>query len=229
MLPPSRRDPEVVRHSASVRWLHWIVAASFLTAGFSGFVVYFPKVLGWGAPLFGGRKGAQHLHPWFALVFTVAFALQFLQWLRRMKWTPADSRFLRHPFQVEPGTGFFNGGQKAYFWAVFASAVVFLATGMVWWYKLSFPHDVYMTCRFIHRVTGLVMAAGLFVHIYKATWGEAGTFRSMITGKVTLEWARLRRPVWHEELTGVPANSSPAADPGRAPPPENRAEGAAPS
>ena len=202
-------DGEIVRHSAATRILHWIVAASFLVTAFSAFIVYWPKVLGWAAPIFGGRKGAENLHPWFALVFTAAFAVQFAQWLSRMRWTPADTRFLRNipkfglkaPDPADPETGFFNGGQKAYFWAVAISAIIFLLTGLVWWYKLSFPHDVYMTCRFIHRTVGIVMLAALGVHASKATLGEPGTFMAMVSGRVTLDWVKRHRPGWNVEAT----------------------------
>jgi formate dehydrogenase subunit gamma len=44
------------------------------------------------------------------------------------------------------------------------------------------------------------MSAGLLVHIYKATIGEPGTFRSMVSGTVTRQWARSRRPKWYRDL-----------------------------
>ena len=42
-------------------------------------------------PLFGGGPMTRLLHPWFSLGFVVFFALQVLNWLAPMTWTPDDS------------------------------------------------------------------------------------------------------------------------------------------
>src|SRR5579862_2932733 len=117
---------EIPRHSAYTRFVHWAVAICFFLALFSGFVDFFAKGMAWLAPVFGGRKSAAHLHPWFSLAFVAFFVLQFANWLARMKWRPPDSRFvqkavanpLRPGAYIDPETGFFNGGQKLFFWLV---------------------------------------------------------------------------------------------------------------
>ena len=86
------------------------------------------------------------LHPWFSLGFVVAFALQIVNWPAPMAWTSDDRRWLKHlkayvtnaePLET-PYVGFFNAGQKLYFWAIVVSAVLFLVTGIPMW----FPSDV---------------------------------------------------------------------------------------
>jgi len=131
-----------------------------------------------------------------------------LAWRKKARWTPADSQFVRdmptharHPSRQQPeDTGFFNGGQKLYFWAVIWSCVIFLITGIVWAFRYQVPHNVYAVCRTTHRVLGVIMLIGLVVHIYKASIGEPGTLRSMIRGTVTAQWARTRRPLWWREV-----------------------------
>ena len=201
---------EIARHSGYARFLHWAGGLCFILGLLSGIGLLFKPQFGWLLPMFGGKKLAEELHPWFGLGFTFFFVFQFINWLGRMRWTAADFAFLRkvfshvlHPNAPAPAeTGFFNGGQKAYFWSVAASAVLFLATGIVYWFKEHFPNGLYLVCRFTHRAAGIVVAVMLLAHIYKATIGEPGTFRSMIGGKVTEEWARLRRPRWHRDLKG---------------------------
>lgn len=203
-------EPDVLRHSPYTRFVHWGVALFFLLAALSGFTDYFPKAMAWVAPLFGGRKGAQFIHPWFSLGFEAFLLLQFFNWYRPMLWRAADNGFIRHLTKhilpgkepAPPDTGFFNGGQKLYFWFVIASAVVFLGTGLVWWFKSSFSKELYEVCRTIHRLLAFAVAAGLLVHIYKATLGEPGVFRSMLRGTVTAQWARTRRPGWLRDLRG---------------------------
>ena len=139
------------------------------------------------------------------VLFTILLGLA---WRKVGRWGAADSEFARrmphhilHAGEVQPAeTGFFNGGQKLYFWSVIVTGVVFLVTGIVWSFRYQVPHNVYAVCRTTHRVVGVVMLAGLLVHIYKATIGEPGTLRSMLRGTVTTEWARTRRPKWFREI-----------------------------
>ena len=208
---PGAPDPaEVRRHGPAARLLHWLLAASFILVMATGLALYWRSILGWTLPLFGGKDSAVNLHFWTGLVLAAAALLLFLVWRRLARWTPTDSHFVRHlsayaasPDQVPPPeTGFFNGGQKLYFWSVMVSTVIFVVTGLVWWFRKEVPQNVYAVCRTTHRVLAVIMSAGFLVHVYKATIGEAGTFGSMVTGKVTVAWARARRPNWYRELGG---------------------------
>ena len=216
---------KIARHSAYARFLHWAGGLCFILGLLSGLGLFLKPQFGWLLPMFGGRKLAEELHPWFGLGFVFFFIFQFFSWLPRMRWKPADREFLRHvlahvrhPNAPAPAeTGFFNGGQKAYFWTVAASAAIFLETGIVYWFPKYFPKGLYAAFRYTHRAAGIVMAVALLAHIFKATIGEPGTFRSMLGGKVTEEWARLRRPRWHRDLRGaagdVPSGAPPVPDP----------------
>src|SRR5205807_632253 len=81
------------------------------------------------------------MHPWFGLAFVFFFALQTLNWLTPMKWTPADSRWMRNIKNAvtgaeklePPDTGFFNAGQKAQFWEIVIGCIAFLITGIILW------------------------------------------------------------------------------------------------
>src|SRR5215471_11750992 len=118
------RRGELLRHPLYTRFLHWSVSLFFILALISGFVVYSPWLYRWLTPLFGGGAMTRTLHPWFGLGFVVFFCFQFINWLRPMTWTKTDDRFLRNikgyaknEKNLEPeDTGFFNGGQKLYFW-----------------------------------------------------------------------------------------------------------------
>src|SRR5215207_5369157 len=117
---------ELFRYPLYTRFLHWSVAIFFILALLTGLAIYSPHLFYFLTPLFGGGAMTRFLHPWFSLAFTLFFFFQFLNWLAPMAWTKADSRFLRHIKEYatnqekrEPeDTGFFNGGQKLYFWAI---------------------------------------------------------------------------------------------------------------
>ncbi len=208
---PPAPSPEILRHTFFVRAVHWLIAICFLLEVATGFALYWLR-LRWLLPFFGGKHEAIAIH----LISGMGLALLCVpilhQWWRRMRWTPADSHFVRHlrahalrPEQAQPAdTGYFNGGQKLFFWSFIISTAYFLITGLVWWWRREpwMPNEVYVVARTSHRVLAVIMTGALLVHLYKATLGEPGTLASMVKGTVTTNWARLRRPGWFRELGG---------------------------
>src|SRR5512143_2898307 len=88
-------EGELLRHGVYTRFLHWMVGIFFFLALLSGFGIYMPWIFRWFTPLFGGGALTRMLHPFFGLGFVLFFALQFFNWLAPMRWTPADSRWMR--------------------------------------------------------------------------------------------------------------------------------------
>ena len=201
---------ELLRHPVYTRVLHWSVAIFFILSLISGFAIYSPWLYRWLTPLFGGGARTRALHPWFGLLFTIFFLFQFLNWFAPMAWTAADRRWLRrireystHTSRVEPEeVGFFNGGQKIYFWAIAASAVLFLITGVLMWFDNVFGRWLVAVSYVIHDIAALLMLAGFIIHVYEGTSHQPGTFRSMINGTVTERWAWTHHPGWYRALTG---------------------------
>ncbi len=201
---------EIVRHSFSVRVVHWLIALCFILAMATGLALYWASILRWMVPYFGGTHAAIAIHLLAGLGLAALAIPIFFLWKKRMRWTAADTYFVRHmrehglrPDQAQPtDTGFFNGGQKLFFWAFVISTAYLLVTGLVWWWRREpwMPKEVYVVCRTSHRVVAVIMSGALLIHLYKATIGEPGTFASMVKGTVTATWARLRRPGWFREL-----------------------------
>jgi len=201
---------ELLRHPVYTRVLHWSVAISFILSLLSGFAIYSPWLYRWLTPLFGGGPMTRFLHPWFALLFTVLFVFQFMNWLAPMRWTSSDRRWMRRIRAYVSNTekreaedvGFFNGGQKLYFWAIVFSAVLFLITGLLLWFDDVVPRWLVAVSYVLHDIAALVMLAGFIIHIYEGTAAQPGTFRSMTDGTVTEEWASTHHPVWYAEVAG---------------------------
>jgi formate dehydrogenase subunit gamma len=200
---------ELLRYPLYTRLLHWMVALFFVLSLLSGFALYSPHLFHWLTPLFGGGPTTRLLHPWFGVAFGLFFFLQFLNWFVPMTWTKTDSYFLRHIKEyatniekLEPeDTGFFNGGQKLYFWTIVLSAVLFLFTGIPMWLDQSMPRTLTAISYVFHDVAALVMLGGFMIHVYQSTASEPGTFRSMISGTVTEAWAWTHHPGWYREVT----------------------------
>lgn len=225
------REGELVRHPVYTRVLHWSTAVFFLLALLSGFAIYSPWLYRWLTPLFGGGPSTRLLHPWFSLGFVVFFALQFLNWLEPMTWTPSDRRWLGRMREyvtnadaVEPEyVGFFNGGQKMYFWAIVVSSIVFLLSGIPMWFPRTFGRVTVDIGYVLHDLAALVMLVGFIIHVYEGTGAQPGTFQSMTRGTVSRTWAWTHHPAWYRDATG----RDPRADYQRAPArqPERPVEG----
>lgn len=127
-----------------------------------------------------------------------------------MAWTDADRHWMKRLRQYatnEEGreyddVGFFNGGQKLYFWAIVVSGVLFLITGILMWFDNVFGRWVVAVSYVIHDLAALVMLAGFIIHVYEGTAQQPGTFRSMIDGTVTERWAWTHHPGWYRAVTG---------------------------
>jgi len=199
------REGELLRHSVYTRVLHWGVALFFIPALLTGLAIYTPWLYRALTPLFGGGPMTRLLHPWFSLGFVVVFALQFLNWLQPMTWNRDDRRWMKqlksyatNAEEVEPEyVDFFNGGQKLYFWAIVASAVVFLVTGLPMWFPEDFGRIVVAVSYVLHDIAALVMVGGFVVHLYEGTAAQPGTLRSMTRGTVEQRWAWTHHPAWY--------------------------------
>ncbi|HKP87122.1 MAG TPA: formate dehydrogenase subunit gamma [Blastocatellia bacterium] len=204
------REGELLRHPVYTRFLHWSVAIFFILALLSGLAIYSPWLFRWLTPLFGGGPMTRFLHPWFALLFTIFFVFQFLNWLAPMRWTGSDRKWLGHlkayvtnSEKVEPEyVGTFNAGQKLYFWAIVASTVVFLLTGLIMWFPEVFGRILVAISYVLHDIAAVVMLAGFIIHIYEGTAAQPGTFHAMTRGTVREEWAWTHHPAWYAEVTG---------------------------
>jgi formate dehydrogenase subunit gamma len=201
---------ELLRHPVYTRVLHWTVAIFFILSLLSGFAIYSPWLFHWLTPLFGGGTMTRSLHPWFALAFSIAFVFQFLNWLRPMRWTSGDSKWIRRVKEYAlnrdtlepPYTGFFNAGEKLYFWTIVVSVILFLITGILMWFDHIVPRWIVAVSYVVHGIAALVMLGGFIIHVYQSTASQPGTFRSMIDGTVTEKWAWTHHPSWYSEVTG---------------------------
>lgn len=207
---------ELLRHPVYTRFLHWSVAIFFILSLLTGFAIYSPWLFHWLTPIFGGGPRTRALHPWFGLLFDVFFLFQFINWFAPMAWVEADRRWMKRirqyatnkdPIEAED-VGFFNAGQKIYFWLIALSAILFLITGLLLWFDDVVPRWVVAVSYVVHDLAALLMLAGFIIHVYEGTAHQPGTFRSMMDGTVTERWAWTHHPGWYRALTGRDAREA---------------------
>src|SRR5579884_1144725 len=158
-------EGDLLRHPVYTRFLHWMVGIFFFLALLSGFAIYLPWIFRFFAPLFGGGAMTRLLHPWFGIGFVFFFALQAINWFGVMRWTPADSRWMKHiktyvtrSDAVESSeTGFFNAGQKLQFWEIVCGSIAFAITGVIMWFPTTFGRVAVSVSYVIHDISALVM------------------------------------------------------------------------
>jgi formate dehydrogenase subunit gamma len=203
-------EGELLRHPVYTRFLHWTAAISFFLALLSGLAIYSPWMFNWLTPLFGGGAMTRLLHPWFGLMFVIAYFFQFLNWLSRMIWTGSDSEWMRQLKDYVKGThklepeyvGFFNGGQKLQFWEIIIGSGILLITGLCMWFPELVGRLAVAIGYVLHDISALIMLFGIWIHIYLSTVGQPGTLQSMTRGVVTRSWAWTHHPAWYREATG---------------------------
>ena len=201
-------DGRLVRFRWSTRALHWSVAVTFILALLTGLPIWTP-IFGWLAYLFGGLQVVRWLHPWFGIVFSAFILLQFIDWAGAMRMTPADRRFVKlrsflsymrwesHDQEI----GKYNGGQKLLFWLSALAALGLLLTGVVMWFPELFGEGLRQASWLLHDITFILFTLLIIGHIYLGIV-EPGTFKGMIEGTVSRDWAKLNHPAWYRDVTG---------------------------
>jgi len=126
-----------------------------------------------------------------------------------MRMTPADRRFVKlrsflsymrwesHDQEV----GKYNGGQKLLFWLSALAALGLLLTGVVLWFPELFGEGLRQASWLLHDITFILFTLLIIGHIYLGIV-EPGTFKGMIEGTVSRDWAKLNHPAWYRDVTG---------------------------
>ena len=152
------------------------------------------------------------LHPWFSLGFVVVFALQILNWLRPMTWTSDDRRWMKHlkayvtnAEALEPEyVGFFNAGQKLYFWAIVGErarlprVAASRCGSRATFGRLAVAIELRAARRRRARHAGRLHRS----HLRRHGRSSRARSRSMTRGTVEKRWAWTHHPAWYRAVTG---------------------------
>src|SRR5262249_41578870 len=120
--PPTGRM--IRRFTAWERAVHWTVAITFIILAVTGLTLYFGKfylamllsypLYSWVAKLFVS------VHNFTAPIFAAALVVLFLTFMQRNLWQKHDWAWAKRGGGLvgkrDPGSGFFNAGEKLWFW-----------------------------------------------------------------------------------------------------------------
>lgn len=203
MTEPDRVDV-IERYTAGQRVNHWIVAIAFVLAALSGLALFHPSLF-WLSHLFGGGSWTRILHPYIALVMTLAFVLLAATFWNDNRLEARDWTWLRQIRDVMynreerlPEVGRYNAGQKLLFFVLVACMVCLLLSGaVIWqvWFSQYFSIGAIRLAAVVHALAAWVLICAIIVHIYAAIWIK-GSMRAITSGDVTPGWAWKHHRSW---------------------------------
>ena len=211
------------------RTVHWFTAILFIFLALTGLTLLFGRFVI--LPVLGPEafaviaSASKEGHNLFGPLFLVAVLLLFLRFAAKNLPARGDLRWLVKGGGIigkgHVSAGFFNAGEKIWFWAVMVLGIVVSITGLV----LVFPvfgqgRDLMQLALIVHGAAAVLFIAGSFGHIYIGTLGTEGSLESMTTGYVDANWAKGHHDRWYAEVAGQPA----PADTGGQPAPSTSAQ-----
>jgi formate dehydrogenase subunit gamma len=211
----------IERFSELSRFAHWLSATSFMLLGLTGLNIAFGKsVL---LPVIGPdaftavTQAGKFVHDYVSFAFALGIILMFVMWVkdnlpsgRDITWFAQGGGLVGNQ---HPPADRFNGGQKLIFWSTVLGGIALSVSGYLMMFR---PADIaingFQFALIVHGVTGLIMIAIIFAHVYIGSIGMEGAFDAMGKGSVDLNWAKEHHSVWVEKV----AKNNPEAISGRA-------------
>ena len=148
----------VVRFNEFERFIHWLVAGSFVVLALSGLNMLYGRYVI--RPLVGAyafsslTELGKWLHNYLAFAFVIGVVLMFLMWVKDNLPTRADWIWLKEgggmftKGKSEPPAWKFNAGQKILFWLILLGGISVTLSGVALLFPFTF-HWFSMTFSFV--------------------------------------------------------------------------------
>ncbi len=195
---------EIHRFSLFERGVHLFRLIGFIILAVSGLILAFNLHL-WQQLLFGSPQRLLDFHIWSGVVFIVTTVLGLWLWLEDAVFEAHDKEWVRklggylgHKGEVPAGR--FNAGQKMFYWYTAIFGILMSITGAMLVFKGSFELSTVCLTSTLHNLVGFFLIAGVLAHAYLGTVANPGTWRVLVDGSVTREWARHHHPNWYKAL-----------------------------
>ncbi len=206
------RSGRLIRRFADFdRSLHWLVAILFIIQALTGMMLLFGRfvllpVLGPGA--FSVVADASMVsHNYLGPLFLASLVVMLIRFMAKNLPTRHDLKWLLRGGGVigegHVSAGFFNAGEKIWYWAVGVLGLTVSISGLI----LDFPvfaggRDFMQLVLTVHGIAAVFFITGSLAHIYIGTIGSEGSLESMTTGYVDENWAKAHHDLWYAEAKG---------------------------
>ncbi len=195
---------EIQRFNLFERAIHLFRLISFVFLAVTGLILAFNLHL-WQELLFASSRTLLRVHIWAGVVFIATTLAGLVVWFRDAAFESYDKVWVRklggylgHKGEVPAGR--FNAGQKMFYWYSGVLGLVMSLTGVLLIFKLHFSLSTVCITSTFHNLIGFFLIAGVLAHAYLGTVANPGTWRVLVDGSVTREWARHHHPNWYRAL-----------------------------
>lgn len=206
------------------RVAHWLLVLLFLFLAGTGLLLAFGRfvIIPWlGADAFSAVASAcKEGHNLFGPLFIVALGWVFVRFVARniprwidLIWILKGGGLL---WRSHPSAGFFNAGEKLWFWLLAVLGLVLVVSGLALDFPTVIPgRDMLILSLVLHGGAAVILIAVSLGHIYIGTLGVKGTLEGMKSGMVDEEWARAHHDLWHARITSEQQSESNSGAPGQ--------------
>jgi formate dehydrogenase gamma subunit len=195
---------EIQRFSLLERGVHLFRLIAFVILAISGLILAFNLHL-WQELLFGSAQSLLNFHIAAGIVFIITTIIGGVIWFRDAVFASYDTEWMRklggylgHKGHVPAGR--FNAGQKMFYWFTAAFGAIISITGLILVAKPWFGLATICATSTVHNLVGFFLIAGVLAHAYLGTVANPGTWRVLVDGSVTREWAHHHHPNWYRAL-----------------------------
>ena len=195
---------EIYRFSLLERGVHLLRLIAFVILTISGLILAFNLHL-WQQLLFGTAQRLLDFHIWSGVVFIATTVIGIVIWFRDAVFASYDTEWMRRlggylGYKGHVPAGRFNAGQKMFYWYTAIFGVIMSVTGLTLVAKPWFSLATICATSTVHNLIGFFLIAGVLAHAYLGTVANPGTWRVLVDGSVTREWAHHHHPNWYRAL-----------------------------
>jgi len=207
-IPDGRSGQVIKRFETFDRVVHWYVAILFIFLALTGLLLLLGRyaVL----PVFGKESfgliasACKEGHNLFGPPFLVGIVLMAMRFAAKNIPNMVDVKWLLKAggaFGGHPQAGYFNAGEKIWFWLVTIIGLGLCVSGLI----LLFPNfeqgrEYLQWALVAHGVGAVVLITLSFGHMYVGSVGMEGSLDSMSTGYVDSNWAKSHHDLWYQEV-----------------------------
>lgn len=210
---------EIERFSLTERAVHLFRLIAFIILAITGLILAFNLHL-WQDLLFASAQQLLYWHIWSGVVFIATTLTGMFLWFRDALFASYDREWVRRiggylGYKGEVPAGRFNAGQKMFYWYTTIFGAIMIVSGLVLIFKSVFMLSTICITSTVHNLIGFVMIAGVMAHAYLGTIANPGTWRVLVDGSVTREWALHHHINWYKDLIRKGRISSDEGDTGQ--------------
>lgn len=195
---------EIQRFSFLERAVHLFRLISFVVLTVTGLIMAFNLNL-WQELLFGNSHNMFWAHYITGVIFVITTIGGIFLWFRDAIFADYDKDWVKQiggylGYKGKVPAGRFNAGQKMFFWYTTIFGAIISISGILLMFKGTFALSTICITSTVHNLIGFVLIAGVLAHAYLGTIANPGTWRVLVDGSVTREWAEHHHPQWYRKL-----------------------------